>query len=175
MTRTNAAGILTILVRTAALWMVVHLVVGGMTAIRMLRTAQIDGRSMALAIGLTLLAAALMWVFADIVARLALARPNQPAFESDLDAGQWQVLAFSVVGLWQAATGALGFATYLGMRIAFGSTGVDVGHSIDGRVLEAGLQLVLGLMLLFGAPRLVAFVRARGAADAAPHADDAAP
>ena len=46
--------------------------------------------------GLTALLLVLAWLFADKLARLALARPQEPVFESRNEARTWLGLVFSI-------------------------------------------------------------------------------
>jgi hypothetical protein len=109
--------------------------------------------------------AMVVYVYADKLARLALARPQQMVFESDIPASEWQALAFSVVGLWQAIAGVIGLTTHLvGMLIAhsqMASAGMagDWPPSFTEALITSSMQLLLGLVVLFGARGLVGLLR----------------
>jgi hypothetical protein len=108
MTRTNAAGILTVLLRAAAVWMVARVAVALPATVSGLATAGFQGdtlRPVLIGTFTVVLVAAVVWIFADLLARLALARPGQPPFDSDLSLAHWQELAIGVVGLLEAANG----------------------------------------------------------------------
>ncbi|HTA64928.1 MAG TPA: hypothetical protein VK753_05440 [Xanthomonadaceae bacterium] len=108
--------------------------------------------------------AALLWVFADRVAKLALARPQQVVFESDVSVSEWQGLAFSVVGLWQTIDG-LTFLSGRIVRLAIVHLAVGSGapsllpDDFYEWVAADGLRLVIGIGLLFGSRGLVGMIR----------------
>ena len=161
MVRTNAFSILVVLLRTGAVWLFCKtaLSVPGFLA----TAAQYEAKWTLLAVLIPAGIALLLWAFADKVARLAMARPNQPVFESDLPAAEWQALAFSVVGLWQAVLGFLDLF-YFAMRWLIGrrlmeENGAECPADEVATVLAAGLQLAIGLGLMLGGRGLVALLR----------------
>jgi len=118
----------------------------------------------ALFIGLStsLLIASMMWLFADKLARLALARPQQVIFDSDVAVGHWQSLAFSVVGLWNACDGLVRLIRLLSehLYIVYASGGAAMSTSaIDSAIPGAIFETALGLLLVFQSRGLVGLVR----------------
>jgi len=115
--------------------------------------------------GFQFVMAAILWIFADKIARLALARPQQQVFESDIAASEWQALAFSVVGVWQVVTGLIylshrttGIVSYYLMD-STNPTRADLPADTMGWLLSEGLRVALGLALMFGARGLVGLIR----------------
>ncbi|HEY2346103.1 MAG TPA: hypothetical protein VGH80_09490 [Xanthomonadaceae bacterium] len=108
--------------------------------------------------------AALLWLFADLLARVALARPQQVTFESDVPASEWQALAFSAIGLWQSIE-ALSYLSgrivrLLMLRMATeGNGAIGLPDDFYGWVAADALRLLLGIGLLFGARGLVGLIR----------------
>ncbi len=103
MTRTNAHTLLCVAIRVFALWLVAGLllmlpglVVGMQEAVR----NGMDPWWFGIAPAAGLLAAAVLWLFAGKLARLALAGPADQVFESDLDASTWLGIGLSVMGAW---------------------------------------------------------------------------
>ena len=175
MTRTNAAGVLTLLMRAAALWMVARLVMTWPGLILALNEQMDESGSLQWmtlgASAVVLLAAAAFWLFADVFARLALARPGQPPFESSLELRQWQELAFSVVGLWFAVSGATGLATngllFLFLRSSLSMEGYFASQWGQELAYDA-VQFVLGLVLLLRARGAVGLLHRLRGYDTAP-------
>ena len=158
MTRTNAAGILTVLSRAAALWVVVNTLSSIPMTARALAQSP-DGRGgVIVALGFVMVVAIALWIFADVLAKLALARHDQPPFESDLDLRQWQSLAFSVIGMVNAVGGLVAVGRYVVLRILYGDT-VDFAANPGVSPAAPMLQLAIGLALVFGANKLAGLVR----------------
>ena len=57
-----------------------------------------------------LVIAALLWLFADVIAKLGIARPQQALFETDMSFQEWQAILFSAIGLWLLVQGVLQFS-----------------------------------------------------------------
>jgi hypothetical protein len=167
MTRTNAAGILTVLLRAAAVWMVARVAVALPATVSGLATAGFQEdtlRPVLIGTFTVVLVAAVVWIFADLLARLALARPGQPPFDSDLSLAHWQELAIGVVGLLEAANGLITLCIGLLLVFLVGreddiAVAVDMEFLIRQGVVEGIVQLVIGVALLFGARGLAALVR----------------
>ena len=167
MTRTNAYSIFVVLLRAAALW----LACGSLLTLPglLVRPADVsgmqDGVWIPLAgVGALVLLAALVWVFADKLGRLVMARPQQPVFESELPIEQWQMLAFSVVGLWLVVAG-LGDLVFFAVRAFVVLRLVPDAESYElppdnlASVVASAAQLGLGLALVIGNGGLVGMLR----------------
>jgi hypothetical protein len=157
---------LTVLIRTAALWMVVTWVRLIPVSLSLTSAGGTENPSaMPMLIGLCAapVIAGAMWIFADLLVRLALARPQQIVFDSDLSSTEWQGLAFSVVGLWYACDGLIHlvrlFSEHLYVIYSLHG-GSEMSASVIGSTIPGAVfQTVLGLMLVFGARGLVGMVR----------------
>jgi hypothetical protein len=165
MTRTNAYGLLTVLIRAGALWLALHAAFAVAAAL-VIGSAREWGIGPFLAVyGALLAQAALLWLFADVLARLSLARPTTPLFESDMAFGEWQRLAFSCIGLWLAAGGLLDVAENA-LRMVIASRmepDMDLDASLVPEIAVGVLRLAAGTALLLGARGLVALLAlARG-------------
>ena len=167
MTKTNAYSILCVLVRVFALWLFVNAVIGLPEAFETAKRFAPFDHAAQVAYGgcaFVFAVASFLWVFADRVAKLALARPQQVVFESDVSVSEWQALAFSVVGLWQAIDG-IAFLSTRAARLASvhlaDSSGAAIGLPDDfyGWVAADCLRLAIGIALLFGSRGLVGLIR----------------
>jgi len=166
MTRTNAYSVLTVLIRTAALWMVLTWVRLIPVSLTLTSASGSESHSVApMLIGLCAAPAiaAVMWLFADVLARLALARPQQVVFDSDVSSAQWQGLAFSVVGLWYACDGLIRlvrlFSEHLYIVYSL-HRGSEMSASVIGSTVPGAIfQTLLGLALVCGARALVGMIR----------------
>ena len=166
MTKTNAYSILCVFIRTFAMWFLLRSLIGLPGA---LDTAKrFDPRHLTLILGigvaLPVTLGILIWLFADKLAKLALARPQQQVFESDISVAEWQAIAFSVVGIWNVVV-AMVDLTRRGIQILLmrSVTAEDGAIALwpDGMTAELiglGMQLLLGLVLLFGARGLVGLI-----------------
>jgi hypothetical protein len=169
MTRTNAAGILTVLLRAAGVFMLARTLIALPATLSSLREAGYMGEQLwptVLASILVIVVAVVLWLFADVLSRLTLARPGQPPFESDISFAQWQELAIRILGLYIAVEGLLEF-TYgalLTYYLARREMVVADAYSLmrNGAVLGA-IQAFIGLSLFLGARGLTGWVqRLRG-------------
>jgi len=165
MTKTNAFSILCVVVRFFAIWMFVESIVdlAGYSALPMKAHEDLYAQFLAQQ-GFLILISVIFWIFADKVARLALARPQQQVFESDLSVDDWQTVAFSAIGAWEAILGMI----LLGQRIVrlvilhFGQDSRPLASLPDdfyGWMAAEVLRLVIGIALLFGARGLVGMIR----------------
>ena len=168
MIRTNAYSILCVFTRTFAMWIFVANVVA--LPVILNTASQWDPERkwtyFLLGTALPTVVAALVWIFADKLAKLALARPQQIVFESDIATSEWQSVAFSVVGLWQAFAGLVGLTIHLAGILAVVQSQMTSAGMPDswppklvGNVAASVVQLLVGLGLLFGARGLVGLVR----------------
>lgn len=126
-------------------------------------------RTLAIAMPLvTLLLCAAVWLFADVLVRCALARPDGATFESTLDAADWQRVGFSVIGLWFAAVAVVDLVATAGSWMHLRALqqdypDTDISLQLLPDVFGALSQLVLGASLLLGARGLQGLVaRLRG-------------
>ncbi|WP_242111588.1 hypothetical protein [Luteimonas aquatica] len=106
----------------------------------------------AIPIGVALLMVAALWLFADKLARLALTRPQDHVFESDLDASTWFGLILAGIGAWYFFGGLLD-GVRLGAQAFFYAnyrpegTPLDLPPDFWMAVITALVQLVLGVAL----------------------------
>lgn len=165
-TRSNAFSLLVVLVRAGAL----YLLVAALTRLAPLLWNQVRLEMLApMLTGVVVLFAfgAVLWLFADVVARAALAGPGEPRFDSTLDYGQWQALAFSLLGLWLAATGLLDLvwnavAVWWASRES-GARIERLGADQFAAIVSSAVQVALGIALLLGHRGLVGLLaRLRG-------------
>jgi len=174
MTRTNAYSILCVFVRVFALYMLVRTLAGLPAdysyAMRLLRHD--DSLAVALAgDGFELAVGAALWIFADKIARLATARPQQIAFESTISASEWQAVAFSVLGAWLCVDGFV-YGSYRLARLAFFYS-LSPGRALQllpedfyAWLVSDAVRMVTGIALMFGArglAKLLGRYRAIGA------------
>ena len=168
MTRTNAYSILCVMIRAFALWLFASTAFDVpelfMTASRHVTPDQILALTF-FSTAFLFAVAALLWIYADKLARLALARPQQITFVSDVSSAEWQTLAFSVIGLWQAVTGLVllayrVFTLFIRHFIEIGSTALpDLASDFYVWVVVECFRIALGVALLFGARGLVGLIR----------------
>jgi hypothetical protein len=168
MIRTNAYSVLCVFTRTFALWLFVSTVFSFpqlfISANEYVRSDQ--WIVVALVSNLFLVAVAGgLWIYADKLAKLALARPQQIVFESDISVLEWQALAFSIVGLWQSVIAVV----YLTQRFfvifdryaepAANSRHADLSTDFIGWLISECIRLIIGLALLFGSRGLAGLIR----------------
>jgi hypothetical protein len=167
MTKTNSFSILCVLVRVFALWLFASAVIGLPYVYETAKRYESLDHAAQVAYGgsaFTFAVAALLWIFADLVAKLALARPQQVVFESDVSVSEWQTLWFSAVGLWQAIEGLVLLISRV-VKLAIAHLEMGSGAPIvlpdDFYIWIAadGLRLAIGIGLLFGARGLVGMIR----------------
>lgn len=122
-----------------------------------------NGLNALLNYALPVVVAAIIWIYADKLAKLALARPQQIVFDSDITSSEWQALAFSVVGLWQTVAAIIGLSfravQFAYLHHADTTTQINWDAKSTGTLLAECVQLVIGLALLFGARGLVGLIR----------------
>lgn len=108
MTRTNAYTLLCVAIRAAAVYSLVALIValpGQLQASAQVPGVERSASWIAAAALAGLIVIALLWTYADKVARLALARPQQQSFDSDLAPTAWLGLAIGAIGAWHLFAG----------------------------------------------------------------------
>ncbi len=159
-TKTNAFTLLTLFVRLAAVF--------GFVQVFYVSTAQliVSGPGfvrdwgvmwIVLFVGAALGVFAAMWIYADKIARLTLARNTGEYFDSTVDAAQWQHIALSILGVFLAANHAVDlFQTLRFWLIARASepSSTFTPDQLDSYVLHAidsGFGIALGIGLMLGA------------------------
>ncbi len=167
MTRTNAYSILCVFIRTFALWFLLRSLIGLPGVLEAAKRYDPGHPALILGIGVALPVAlgVLIWLFADKLAKLALARPQQQVFESDIPVAEWQAVAFSVVGIWNVVAALVDLAhRIVQVMLAHSVTAEDGAvalwpEGMTSELVGLGMQLLLGLVLLFGARGLVGLIR----------------
>ena len=111
MVRTNAYFLITALIRTYALWLGAQVLISIPVMVVQAKNWGDGGLGVFLGIdAAALLIAALLWLFADVIAKLGIARPQQALFESSMSRHDWQAIFFSTIGLWLMVQGVLQFS-----------------------------------------------------------------
>ncbi len=156
MTRTNAYGLLCMIIRAVAVWAAAKMVIGVPGAVTLFRTQPYPGfwwgwLALALLVEFVLIAA--IWLFADKLAKLALVRPQDAQFESDLAPDAWFGLAVSAIGVWFCLGGILDAcwqATRWLIVLRLGSEAYDNATIAEetANIVSIALQIVLGLALV---------------------------
>jgi hypothetical protein len=155
MTKTNAYTLLCVAIRAVVVWVAATSLVGLPLAIHAARSGASDGPSgwlMLLAAGVIFSVLALVWLFADKLAKLALSRPQDPAFESNLEPREWLGLAISIIGAWFLFV-ALKDGAYLSIRWIAISRTTQGSLTLDnglGELLPDAIALVIEVGLAMG-------------------------
>ena len=150
MTKTNAFSLLCMVIRAIALWSALQMAI----SLPMLLLAFKDQSAFFTPVQLCILFAVLFaivvlfWFFADKIARLALTRPSDHVFESDIDPSIWFGLVLAGIGAWHLFDALLhGFTLWAQTRVVAGVGAADVLASlkwqIAGNVLEAAISVAL--------------------------------
>lgn len=155
MIRTNAFSLLCTAIRAIVIFVLASALVQFPAMFISLRQQAIDSGVvtmsavvMAVVLGLLVLA----WLYADKLARLALARPQDAVFDSDIEPRVWLGLAVSIIGAWFLFL-ALKDGVYLLMRwMMLARANVDVWNtaeapqdwiaSVVATLFEIGLAIV---------------------------------
>lgn len=101
MTRTNAYTLLCVAIRAVVVWFFASLLLTLPGILLGGRNGGYEGGVVWLIVGAVLFPAVMLglaWLFADKLARLALARPQEPVFDSRIETNAWLGLAFSIIG-----------------------------------------------------------------------------
>lgn len=101
MTRTNAYTLLCVAIRAVVVWFSASLLLMIPGLMIAMRDGAYEDDAIWLGLAAILLPAlvlGLAWLFADKLARVALARPQEAVFESRIEAHIWLGLAFSIIG-----------------------------------------------------------------------------
>lgn len=167
MTRTNAYTLLCVAIRAVVVWVAASALVALPAMLYVVRDGDITGEGRGL--GLTLAVSAvvfvlllLAWLFADKLARLTMASPREPVFESTMEPSAWLGLAISVIGAWFLFV-ALKDAAYLLIRWVVVSRNMPGAFTLDNgldQLLPDALALAIEAILA-----LVFLLRGRGLAN----------
>jgi len=170
MTRTNAYTLLCMLIRAFAVWSLVALLIALPSQLVTIRSMPNEaGADAVLPIVVSYMGllgvVALLWLFAHKLARLALVRPQDQTFESDLAPTVWLGLAISAIGAWQLFNGLVDGGYWvvrlLGMRILTRDyPGMDSAPTADvqAQIVATVLQVILGLVCLLRGKGLAGWV-----------------
>ncbi len=162
MTRTNAYTLLCMVIRAIAIWALLKFAIGVPSLALAFRSQEDPGLPLGWVLtgcAVLMVLVALLWLFADKLAKLALVRPQEQVFESTLEPAAWLGLAISAIGAWNVFDGIVnllyGFPRWLLMARLPGEltleNGLDQGLG-DG--LSALVQIGLGLFCLLRGPGL---------------------
>ena len=157
MIRTNAFSLLCVAIRAIVIFVLASALVQFPSIFISLRQQAADSgflgiviASMAVSLGML----ALIWLYADKLARLALAHPLEPVFDSDIEPRVWLGLAVSVIGAWFLFL-ALKDGVYLSMRwVLLARANVDVWRSAEAppdwiaNVVATLFEIVLAVVFL---------------------------
>ena len=148
MTRTNAYSLLCMIIRAVAVWSLGKMAIslpGMLVALR--ETGSGFGAGWFLAsIGLEVLVIAVLWLFADKLAKLALTRPQDVTFESDMAPATWLGLLLSGIGAWFLFGGVIN-ALYLVVRWFMALRTSGYGSAIDPETVAQTAATVLEIAL----------------------------
>jgi hypothetical protein len=166
MTRTNTFTLLCVAIRVFALWLAMGLVLM-LPGLAVGMQGMADGGLSPWLLGIPLVAgllvAAVLWLFAEKLARLALASPDEHVFESDLDASTWLGIGLSLLGAWYFFGALIDGAGLLvralqvaQMREQF--SGMEAPPGFGSEVAGTSLQALLGIVLLLRGRGLAALL-----------------
>jgi hypothetical protein len=102
---------------------------------------------------------ALAWVFADKIARLALTRPSDHVFESDIDPSTWFGLILAAIGAWHLFDAVLqGSRFWMQYRISagMGEVAAEAATSLKWQFASYVLEAVVSVSLILGGRGLAA-------------------
>ena len=166
MTRTNAYTLLCVAIRAIAVYVATMLVLAVPATYFSLRRG-LDGADsaapMLAPLLLMLFVAAALWLFADRIARLALSRPGEAAFDSSLEPRAWLGLAVSAIGAWYLFNGLLDLA-YLATKAILVARQAPTPYeeealaSLLPDAVAGVLQLILAATFLLQGPALARWV-----------------
>ena len=117
---------------------------------------------------LILLVAVLLWIYPGVLARLAAGKASREVFDSSISPEQLQYIAFSVVGLWIAASGLISFAQMAIRELFVELVLHNSSNSVDGDALrtraiaafiEELVRISVGVVLLLQARGLIGLLR----------------
>lgn len=100
----------------------------------------------------------MIWLFADVLAKFALARKDAELFESSMPPAEWAKLLFAGLGVWHVAVAIMDLFYFLGFLFSLKEI-LEYDPSwyqkifLPG-VISSSVQLLIGLSLFFGAAGL---------------------
>lgn len=154
MTRTNAYSLLCMIIRAIAVWSLAKVAIalpGSVVGYRSMEPQLGFGpewflAAAAIAIGATVA----LWLFADKLAKLALVRPQDMTFESDLAPTTWLGILLAAIGAWFFFEGVV-YCVYQATRWVFL---LRMGHELDSipdtaaDIASIAIQMILGAVLV---------------------------
>jgi hypothetical protein len=166
--RTNAFSLLCVAIRAIVIFVLASALVQFPSIFVALRQQAADGGSlgwviagMAVSLGLLVL----IWLYADKLARLALAHPQEPVFDSDIEPRVWLGLAVSLIGAWFLFF-ALKNGVYLLMQwMLLSRANADVLQAVQqqpdfiARAVSAVFEVVLAIVFLLRGQGLARWVQ----------------
>lgn len=167
MTRTNAYSLLCVAIRVLAIYLAAKFLLQMPEAYFSLRRGLSGDQYAAPVLApflLLPLVAAVLWLFADKIARFALSRPDGMSFDSAIEPRTWLGLGVSVIGAWYLFDGVAGLAYVLtkwslSSRIAEDMTHAGVmQEQLLPDVIAIVFQLVLAAVFLLQGPGLAGWV-----------------
>ncbi len=101
---------------------------------------------------------ALLWLFADVLAKFALARKDAGLFESSMPPAEWAKLLFAGLGVWHASVAVMDMFYFMGYLFSLKEI-LEYDPSWYQKTFLPGVmscvaQLVIGLALFFGSSGL---------------------
>lgn len=100
----------------------------------------------------------LLWLFADVLAKFALARKDAELFESSMQPAQWAKLLFAGLGVWHVSVALMDIAYFFGFLFSLKEI-LEYDPGWYQKIFLPGVascvvQLVVGLSLFFGSAGL---------------------
>jgi hypothetical protein len=167
MTKTNAYTLLCTVIRAVVIWVAASSLVGlpaMWMSLRYQEWGEASNAPFLIAAAVVFVLLALAWLFADKLARLALARPQEQVFDSEVPPRMWLGLAISAIGAWFLFRG-LSDTLYLLTRwFLLARANINVWDTANGppewmqQVLTTALEMALAIAFLLrgqGIARLV--------------------
>lgn len=181
MTRTNAYSLLCVVIRGLAIYLFAKFLLQTPEAYFSLRRGLSGDQYAAPVLAPFLLlpvVAAVLWLFADRIARLALSRPEAPVFDSTIEPRTWLGLGVSVIGAWFLFNGLLDLAFILTKWLLSSLIAEDLSHAdaMQEQLLPDFItivfQLALAIVFLLQGPGLARWVHRMRYGDPPPAAED---
>jgi hypothetical protein len=175
-TRTNAFSLLCVAIRAIVVFVLASALVQFPSMFVSLRQQAVDAGFATLVLvmmAVSLLLLGLVWLYADKLARLTLARPQEPVFDSDIEPRVWLGLAVSVIGAWFLFH-ALKDGVFLLVRwLLLSRANVDVWHAAEAppdwiaTIVSTLFEMVLAMVFLLRGQGIARWVQRMRYGDAA--------